>query len=247
MNVLLTCAGRRNYLVRYFRHALAGRREVCTADAAPDAPAMQEADRAFVAPPVRDPLYIDYLWSLCRAHRIRLLIPLNDLELPVLSCCRDRFLAAGTIPVVPPPEVVDICFDKWATLEFLRRCGLRGPSTHLSLSAAREALLHGALSFPLVVKPRWGTASIGIEYADDDSELVPAYKVVRSRIVKSIIGSVSASDIERSVMIQERLAGEEHGLDVVNDLQGGYRTTFARRKLVMRAGETDRAVTVEDQ
>ncbi len=32
---------------------------------------------------------------------------------------------------------------------------------------------------------------------------------------------------------------------VVNDLNGRYVCTFARRKLVMRAGETDRAITVK--
>ncbi len=36
MNVLLTCAGRRNYLVHYFREALAGRGQVYAADAKVD-------------------------------------------------------------------------------------------------------------------------------------------------------------------------------------------------------------------
>ncbi len=35
-------------------------------------------------------------------------------------------------------------------------------------------------------------------------------------------------------------------LDVLNDLQGRYVTTLVKRKLSMRAGETDRAVTVHD-
>src|SRR5690606_10426320 len=46
---------------------------------------------------------------------------------------------------------------------------------------------------------------------------------------------------------QERLNSPEYGLDVINDLQGRYVTTFARRKLAMRAGETDRAVTIADE
>jgi carbamoyl-phosphate synthase large subunit len=35
-------------------------------------------------------------------------------------------------------------------------------------------------------------------------------------------------------------------LDVVNDLDGEHSCTLVRRKLSMRAGETDRAVTVKD-
>ena len=69
----------------------------------------------FVVPPVSDPAYVDVLLELCRRQRVGLLCPLNDLELPTLARVRDRFLAAGTIPVVASPAVVDLCFDKLAT------------------------------------------------------------------------------------------------------------------------------------
>ena len=42
------------------------------------------------------------------------------------------------------------------------------------------------------------------------------------------------------------MTGQEHGLDIINNLDGLYITTFVKRKLTMRAGETDRAVTVEN-
>lgn len=45
------------------------------------------------------------------------------------------------------------------------------------------------------------------------------------------------------LLIQSVLPGQEYGLDVVNDLKGNYCATFVKRKLSMRAGETDRAVT----
>jgi carbamoyl-phosphate synthase large subunit len=47
-------------------------------------------------------------------------------------------------------------------------------------------------------------------------------------------------------MVQEALVGDEYGLDIVNDLDGAYVTTFVKRKLRMRAGQTDRAITVDD-
>jgi len=45
--------------------------------------------------------------------------------------------------------------------------------------------------------------------------------------------------------VQERLNGQEHGLDIVNDLNGKYITTFVKHKLAMRSGETDVAITVD--
>lgn len=245
MNVLLTCAGRRNYLVQYFQEALSGRGEVYSADASPDAPAMEEADRAFLVPPVDAPGYFDAVLALCRKHRVRLLISLNDLELPLLARQRQRFLQVGTWPVVSSPEVIDTCWDKWKTTRFLSSCGIGSPKTYLSLLEARRALRSGELRFPLVIKPRWGTASIGIFYPENEEELEFAYRYSKANIQRTILAEASKAGGNRSILIQERLQGQEHGIDVINDLEGGYVCTFVKRKLAMRSGETDRAVTVQ--
>ena len=97
-----------------------------------------------------------------------------------------------------------------------------------------------------MIKPRWGTASIGIEYPEDDEELELAYKLVKKRLARTFLAEISATDPERCILIQERLHGQEYGLDVINDLDGRYVTTFAKLKLAMRAGETDRAATVKN-
>lgn len=243
-NVLLTCAGRRNYLVEYFREALQGRGLVMAADASMDAPAMQEADRAFVVPSVNDAAYVPELVALCRSNKVGLLASLNDLELPVLAAHRDAFVAVGTTPVVSAPEAVRVCFDKLATVRFVTGCGLRAPATYDTLSSALDAISSGVLAFPVVLKPRWGTASVGIEYPEDLEELEATYTVAQRRIRRTILAQASASDPERCLLIQERLVGQEYGLDVVNDLSGRHAATFVKRKLAMRAGETDRAETV---
>ena len=49
------------------------------------------------------------------------------------------------------------------------------------------------------------------------------------------------------MLIQEVIRGTEYGLDIVNDLDGKNACVLARRKLRMRSGETDRAVTVTDE
>jgi carbamoyl-phosphate synthase large subunit len=245
MNVLLTCAGRRNYMVEFFRAALDGRGQVCAADCSNDAPALHEADRAFVVPPISHPEYVEHMLELCRANAVGLLVPLNDLELPVLARHRARFRNEGTAAVVSSPEVIETCFDKWATGRFLDSCGVSCPRTYVSLREARTALDRAKIALPLVIKPRWGSASIGIVHVDRADDLAPAYHLIRQQLASTILAEASARDLDRAVLIQERLLGQEYGLDVVNDLDGRYVTTFARCKLAMRAGETDRAVTVE--
>ena len=245
MNVLLTCAGRRNYLVKYFQEALRSRGQVFAADVCADAPALKQADKSFVIPSIDQAAYIDTVLTMCQQHRVLLLISLNDLELQVLAKHSTRFLEVGTIPVISSSEVVDRCFDKWETFKFLKASDLDTPNTYLSLSGALEALARGDITFPLVVKPRWGTASIGIEYPEDSEELDLDYTRAKKRLPRTILREISATDPDRSVLIQERLRGQEYGLDIVNDLDGHYVCTFVKRKIAMRAGETDRAIPFE--
>lgn len=245
MNVLLTCAGRRNYLVEFFRAALDGGGQVYAADCSKDAPALQEADRSFVVPPVTHPGYIEHMLELCHAQAVQVLVPLNDVELPLLARNRERFGVGGTLALVSSPDVIDTCFDKWATTRFLQSCGIASPSTYLTVREAQTALHQRKIAFPLVVKPRWGSASIGIVYVERAEDLAPAYQLIKHQLASTVLAEASSRDLDHAVLIQQRLPGQEFSLDVVNDLGGHHVATFARRKLAMRAGETDRAVTVD--
>jgi carbamoyl-phosphate synthase large subunit len=175
------------------------------------------------------------------------LIPALEPELPLLAAHRDRFLEIGTLPLVSSAEIVAICYDKLKTARFLERCGLIVPRTYVELGAARHALSRAEITFPLVVKPRWGVGSIGLAIAEDDQELDFAYKTTEKQIACSFFAQVSAAAPGKCVLIQERLSGEEYGLDIVNDLNGRHVCTFGKRKLRMRGGQTDRAITVNDE
>jgi carbamoyl-phosphate synthase large subunit len=243
MNILLSCSGCRNYLIEYFKTALAGNGQVFACDFDPNAVSLQEADRVFIMPRSTDPTYFDRLLDICKQNQVGLLISLNDLELPLLALHRDRFLAIGTIPMISDPETIDICFDKWKTYQFLLQNNIPTPKTYRSLADARAAIASGELTFPLVLKPRWGTGSIGIEFPQDDEELELAYRLVKKRIVRTILATASEIDPDRCILIQEQIIGQEYGVGVINNLDGEYATTFIKRKLSMRGGETDRATT----
>jgi carbamoyl-phosphate synthase large subunit len=246
MNILLSCAGCRNYLIDFFKTALAGHGKIFVCDSNPDAVSLQEADRGFILPRASHPEYFDRLLNICEQNQVKLLISLNDLELPLLAKQRDRFLKIGTVPIISDPAAIDICFDKWKTFQFLKENQIPAPKTYLSLAEARQAIATGELTFPLVIKPRWGTASIGIEFPQDDEELELAYQLVKKRLNRTILADISSIDPDRAVLIQEQIIGKEYGLDVINNLDGKYVATLAKRKLSMRGGETDRAITVND-
>ncbi|MFC1500324.1 ATP-grasp domain-containing protein [Candidatus Zixiibacteriota bacterium] len=247
MNVLLSCAGRRVYLLKYFQEALNGRGIVVSTDASPHAPTMKLADKYEIVPMVGADDYIDVLLEVCIKHRIGLLCSLNDLDLTVLSANHDRFREVGVQLVVSDPESIDICFDKWKTQQFIAEHQLPTIPTWLLLENAESALKNGESSFPLVVKPRWGSASIGIEYAHNVEELRLAYSLSHYRIKRTTLADYHVSDQDRSILIQSKLPGHEFGLDIVNDLSGTTQAVLVKKKMGMRAGETECAVTVQNR
>ncbi len=243
MNILFTCAGRRTYLLKYFKENMSAEDKVVATDMQLTAPALQAADVKIQVPAVYDPKYIDITLNICKEQKIDALISLNDLELPILAENKAKFEAMGVKLIVSDPEVIDIAFDKYKTAQWVESIGLNAPKTYVTLASAKEALARGKISFPLFMKPRWGSGSIGLETIDDMEELDIYYHLLMKKIKKSILATASVGD--EYIMIQEKLTGKEFGLDVMNDLQGTNVAVSVKQKLAMRAGETDKAITVD--
>jgi len=248
MNILLTCVGRRNYMVDYFKSTLEpSGGKVFVANSHPNAAGFASADGGFIVPGLYDPGYIDRLIQICHQFEILAIIPLFDLELPVLANALPRFSAEGICAVVSSPNVVKICNDKWQTKGFLEGAGFHSPHTFLRMDSALDALAANEIEYPVILKPRWGMGSICLFTAENEREFRFFYSEIVQHIEKSTLNNVSIRDHESMVLIQEKLSGQEYGLDVINDLQGNYIATFVKKKIAMRSGETDVAMTVADR
>lgn len=237
-NILFTCAGRRNYLINYFKEVLKGDGNVLAADKSLTAPALVDADVAIQLPGISDENYIDRLIEEIIQHHVTAVISLNDLELPILSKHKTKIEATGAKVIISNETVIDITFDKWKTHQFLLDCGLNSPKSYIDLEETVKDLRTGRLEFPVVIKPRWGSASIGITYAYNMEELNLLYNLQVLQLRKK------GQDHDNGLIIQEKLDGIEYGMDVLNDFNGNYYGSFAREKLSMRSGETDKAKSV---
>lgn len=243
MNILFTCAGRRTYLLKYFKENMAEGDKVVATDMQLTAPALQAADVKIQVPAVYDPEYVNITINICKEQKIDALLSLNDLELPVLAENKAKFEALGVKVIVSAPKVIDIAFDKYKTALWVESIGLTSPKTYVRLEDCKKALAAGEIQFPLFMKPRWGSGSIGLETIDDMEELDVYYNLLLKKIKKTILATASVGD--EYIMIQEKLTGCEFGLDVMNDLEGRNAGVSVKKKLAMRAGETDKAVTVD--
>ena len=246
INILLTSAGRRSYLVEYFKKALGGRGSVHAANSTDVSPALAAADKSVVTPLIYDSSYIDFLLGYCRENEIKAIIPLFDIDLLVLAQNKREFEKNGIRLIVSDEDVIRICNDKWTTYQFLLKNGFCAPQTFLSVDDALDAVSKGRAAFPMIVKPRWGMGSIGVYTAENEDELRCFFRKISGVICDSYLKYESSLTPDQTVLIQEKLEGQEFGMDVMNDLQGNYVNTSVKKKYAMRSGETDCAVTVDD-
>jgi len=238
MKILLTSAGRRGYLVRYFKEAVKDG-EIHVANSDPYATAMHFADESIVTPLIYEKTYIPFLLKYCEENSINAIVPLFDIDLPVLSKSKRQFEGKGVSVIVSNEEVIRICNDKWETYNFLKRNGFRTPITFRTLKETMKAVNEGSISFPLMLKPRWGMGSLLVFDAENEEELLMFYKKIKRNIPKTYLNYEAQKDYDKCVIIQEKIVGEEYGLDIINDLNGQYQNTVSKIKIGMRAGETD--------
>jgi len=245
MNILLTSVGRRTYLVRYFKEALSGNGKVHASNSEPTL-ALQVADHSFISKLIHNENYIEQILNYCIKNNISAVIPLFDIDLPVLAKNKNKFLEQGIHVIVGDLEFIKTCNDKWLTYELLKENGFHVPQTFLSIELAQNSLAQNLVHFPIIIKPRWGMGSIGIYEADNDQELRILYKKTMNKIQNSYLKYELQGNTEFSVILQEKLQGDEYGLDIFNDLNGEYLVSVAKKKVAMRSGETYIAEIIDD-
>ena len=245
INILLSSIGRRNYLVSYFNQALDQSGRIVGIDQDLTAPALQMCDTYYKVPNVFEPDYLDEIISVILKENVNMVFPLNDLDLFILAKnCIELEKKTNAKFYVPSLPTLKICTDKFQTFKFAKKVDIFTPQTYLSLDDALNSIDLGILKFPLVIKARQGSASIGLSFAGSRKELKNNFIASQNAISKN---PLSMYNLNNSLIIQEFINGVEFGLDILFGLQGNYIGFAAKRKIAMRAGETDKAITVEQE
>lgn len=247
MNIMLTSSGRRGYMVDYFKKVLKGKGIVYVGNCDANVASFAHADRNVVTPVIFDDDYIEFLLEFCLKNDITVIIPLFDIDLYILSRNKSLFKSKGIDIIVSESAVIDVCNDKWKMKCFLEEKRIQTPETFLTIETAVNAIRENRMSFPLLIKPRWGMGSIGIYEVNNLEELKVLYLKSKQQVKESYLKYESKENYELSVLIQEKIPGQEYGIDIINNLDGEYQNTVVKKKYSMRAGETDIAVTVKNE
>lgn len=229
MNILILSCGTRNKIIQYFRKELEGKGLVIATDSSPLAPALYEADKHFIVPKISDSDYLDTIISLCKKNNVKAVLSLIDPELSVLAKYKQAFLDIGTLPIISDYNVVEMCFNKFEFYNFLIENGFKTARSYVEKEKFYEELSAGVMGFPVFVKPVHGSASLNINKVDSIEEVELLFNKYNN------------------LLIQEYLQGTEYGADVYIDMISGEPVaTFVKEKIKMRAGETDKSVSIKD-
>lgn len=229
MNVLVLSCGTRVKIVRYAKENAGGGRVVAT-DCSPLAPALYEADAHYIVPRITDETYIDVILDICKKEKIDAAFSLIDPELSLLAKHAEAFQALGVLLIGSGYEQCEITLNKYEMFKRMAEKGYRCARSYVDREAFERDRRAGLIDYPVFVKPVSGSASIAVSKVEDERQL----EYLLSR--------------HRDLMIQELLNGQEIGADCYIDLVSGETVSiFTKRKLLMRSGETDKAVSFKDE
>ncbi|MBQ6625180.1 MAG: ATP-grasp domain-containing protein [Clostridia bacterium] len=229
MNVLILSAGTRNKIVQYFKKTVGPEGRVIATDMSEIAPALYEADMYYKVPRVTDDGYIDVILDICKKEHIQGVLSLIDPELSLLAKYKDEFESIGVKVIGSSFELCERAFNKMKMYEWLIEHGYRCAKSYDDKEKFYLDIEAGKISYPVFVKPVCGSASIAI------------YKAYDKETVELLF---SKND---NLIIQELLDGQEIGADVYIDMiSGEVVSVFTKKKIIMRAGETDKSVSFKD-
>lgn len=221
-NILITSAGRRVSLVRFFQDELrkvSPGSKVIASDANPElSSACRIADDYFKVPRVTEPGYLQDLLRLALENDVKLIIPTIDTELLVLSEGIDLFRLNNIEVVISDYNVVQIFRDKRRTHQFFEQYGIR---------SAKEFEKHD-FTLPLYVKPIDGSRSVDNYVIREKSELTD-YHFSNDKL-----------------MFLEYLDHKQHveyTIDLYYDRNSELKCFIPRKRIEVRDGEVNKAVT----
>lgn len=230
VNILILSVGTRNKIVQYFKNEINGQGKVFATDCSLLAPALYEADEHFLVPRITDLGYIEDILEICKDNNITGVLSLIDPELSLLAENYDRFKEIGTTPIISEVDLIKLSFDKYEFSNFVTELGFKSVKSYKDLDLFNNDYKSGKINFPVFVKPITGSASININKVTSNEQLEDLFKRYDD------------------LLIQEMMDEKEYGVDVYIDLISHEPVSiFIKEKLAMRAGETDKSVSIRNE
>lgn len=223
--VMLSSVGRRSQLIDCFREAfqalgLKGR--ILGTDVAPEqAPAAHLVDACYRVSRCDHPDFLKEMLAIAKRERVRLIVPTIDTELPVYAANRRRFEDQGISVAISDPGTIEIACDKVETNRWLVKNGF---PTVRQASPEEVLAVPDEWTFPVVAKPRFGSASTNVA------------------VIKSAAMLRAVTENHAGMIVQEKALGIEHTVNVFIE-DGKCHCAVPHQRMETRGGEVSKGIT----
>ncbi len=230
MNYLMLSVGRRGELLKDFRKSISKESKIVATDLSPYAPALYFADKQYLVPRIDDPNYINIILDICKKESINAVTTFIDPEIEILAANREKFTLLGIEVLVPYKDTAKLCFDKYLMYQYLCKCDIPTVMTWGTIQEFEVSFKKGIVSFPVFVKPRTGSGSVG------------ARKVYNYDELKKVIKE------EPSLIIQEFMDCLDLDADVyVDTITHEAVSVFSKKKVETRIGGASKTISFKDE
>lgn len=225
-NILITSAGKRVALVRYFKETLVKffpGGKVFTTDMNPRmAPAGYVSDGCFQVPRVTDTSYPEWLLKICKENGVGMVIATIDTELLLLADLKNEFAKKGIHVIVSDRSFVVMCRDKRNTGSFFETHGVRVP----------QAVDKHHPIFPLFAKPYDGSLSTNLHYIK-----------CKEKLTEEILKDPKLLFME---YIDKNIY-QEYTVDMYFGRDNRVKCIVPRERIEIRAGEINKGRTAKNE
>lgn len=230
VNILLCSVGRRGELLKNFRKSLSSDSKLIATDNSMYAPALYFADKQYIVPKINAPNYIDILLDICKKEDINAITTFIDPEIEILAKYREKFEALNVVVLAPYEETAELCFDKYKMFQYLEQHGISTTMTWDNLQDFKTAWSCLKVSFPVFVKPRCGSGSVGARRIYDMPSLEKAVKD------------------DETLIIQELMDCQDMDADVyIDTISHKAVSAFSKKKIETRIGGASKTISFKDE
>ena len=226
MNILITNPGRKNYFLDFLldiKKKYINKLNIHIADISNNCSTfhMNKSLHTHILPSFKNKKkYSNELTNLVKKNQIKLIIPVTDLDLRILSELKRNLNRINCVPIISDKEIINVCINKRLTFNFLKKNQLQTPEVYNNVSAK-------TIRFPVILKDLEGNGSKGLQLIEKSRDLI--------------------SKKTKKKLIQKFIYGQEYNLDILNDLKGQYLDHCCKLKIEMRDGETFKAKIVKNK
>jgi carbamoyl-phosphate synthase large subunit len=227
-NVLFCSAGRRVKLLEDFKNTIGNTGKLIVADNSNLAPTIYVADKSYLVPKIYDENYIETILNICKKEDIKIVCTLIDPEIKILADNKEKFEELGILVMTPSSQTAELCFDKFKMYKYLKENNINTVTTYGSIEEFENN--KDGVVFPVFVKPRTGSGSVG------------ARKVENIETLKKLF------EEDDTLIIQELMTGKDLDADIyVDTITNEVISIFSKNKLETKIGGANKTVSFKDE